>query len=96
MLSRKKTLTIHKILGLLTGIVVFIVAITGCCWAFKDEIESFYDDYKYVTPEKKQIITASQAKEIAQKIFPNNTVHGSLYANNNTCLLYTSPSPRDA
>jgi len=84
MLSRKKTLTIHKILGLLTGIVVFIVAITGCCWAFKDEIESFYDDYKYVTPEKKQIITASQAKEIAQKIFPNNTVHGSLYANNNT------------
>jgi len=37
---KKQILTLHKILGLTTGIVVFIVAITGCFWAFKEEIEA--------------------------------------------------------
>lgn len=52
MTGKKIIFQVHKILGLVTGIVVFIVAITGCCWSFKEEIESFYDDYKYVTPQK--------------------------------------------
>ncbi|WP_406682819.1 PepSY domain-containing protein [Seonamhaeicola sp. MEBiC1930] len=78
---RKKILTLHKIIGLLTGVVVFIVAVTGCCWAFRDEIESLYDDYKFVTPQDKLIITPTKAKEIAMEVFPNNTVHGTLFKN---------------
>ena len=81
---KKKILILHKILGLATGIVVFIVAITGCCWAFKDEIESLYDDYKYVEKQENPILTPTQVKEIAEKIFPNNSVHGSLYTNTDT------------
>ena len=78
---KKKILAIHKILGLTTGIVVFIVAITGCCWAFKDEIESFYDDYKKVISQEKPVITPTQVKDIAQPIFPNNSIHGVLFKN---------------
>lgn len=70
---------LHKILGLITGLVVFIVAITGCCWAFREEIESLYDDYKKVTPQDKPILTPTKAKEIALEIFPNNSVHGTLF-----------------
>ena len=81
---KKKILILHKILGLATGIVVFIVAITGCCWAFKDEIESLYDDYKYVEKQDNPILTPTQVKEIAQKILPNNSVHGNLYTNTGT------------
>lgn len=81
MALRKKILTLHKILGLVTGAVVFIVAITGCCWAFRDEIESLYDHYKYVTPQDKPVITPTQAKEIAKGLFPNNSVHGTLFKN---------------
>ena len=83
---KKKILTLHKILGLATGIVVFIVAITGCCWAFKDEIESLYDDYKTVDLEQNTIITPTKAKAIAQHIFPNNTVHGTLYKKENAAV----------
>ena len=78
---KKKLFQLHKIIGLATGLVVFIVAITGCCWAFKDEIESLYDDYKYVTPKDSTIITATKAKEIAQNVFPEQHIHGVLYQN---------------
>lgn len=80
---RKKILVLHKILGLTTGIVVFVVAITGCCWAFRDEIESLYDDYKTVTPQETAILTPTQAREIAQTVFPDNSIHGTLFKNSN-------------
>ncbi|GAL60979.1 PepSY domain-containing protein [Algibacter lectus] len=51
MAFKKHILTLHKILGLVTGIVVFIVSVTGCCWAFRTEIENQYNDYKKVTPQ---------------------------------------------
>jgi len=81
MTVRKQILALHKILGIATGIVVFIVAITGCCWAFKDEIESLYDDYKKVAPQEKAMITPTQAKDLGQAVFPNNTIHGVLFKN---------------
>ena len=81
---RKNIFTLHKILGLVTGIVVFIVAITGCCWAFKDEILSFSEDYRTVQTENKPIITPLKARTIAQQVFPKNTVHGTIFKNNNT------------
>ncbi|WP_100615601.1 PepSY-associated TM helix domain-containing protein [Confluentibacter citreus] len=83
---RKSILSLHKILGLLTGIVVFIVAITGCCWAFKDEIESLYTDYKIVEKQDKPILTPTEVKNIGASVFPNNTIHGSLFSNNNEAI----------
>jgi uncharacterized iron-regulated membrane protein len=71
--------TIHKILGLTTGLVVFIVAITGCCWVFKDEIESLYSDYKSVEARDAQMLTATEAKEIAETVIPGRSVHGTLF-----------------
>ena len=69
----------HKILGLITGLVVFIVAITGCCWAYKEEIESFYDGYKKVEPQDAPMLTATQVKALATEVFPENTIHGALF-----------------
>lgn len=79
MTFKKFIFQLHKILGLTTGVVVFIVAITGCCWAFRDEIESTYDDYKKVQPQDLPILTPTQAKELAKAIFPNNTIHGTVF-----------------
>ncbi|WP_417882700.1 PepSY-associated TM helix domain-containing protein [Xanthomarina gelatinilytica] len=79
MTFKKFIFQLHKILGLTTGLVVFIVAITGCCWAFKEEIESLYDDYKKVVPQNQAILTPTQAKQLAKDVFPNNTVHGTLF-----------------
>ena len=79
MTGKKLIFQAHKILGLTTGLVVFIVAITGCCFAFKNEIESFYKGYKKVKPQNSKIISVSQANEIAQDIFPENHIHGLIY-----------------
>ncbi|GAA4270781.1 PepSY-associated TM helix domain-containing protein [Aquimarina gracilis] len=66
-------------MGLTTGLVVFIVSITGCLWVFKEEIESFYDDHKYVAPQDQEFLVASKIKEQAEKIIPNRTIHGVVY-----------------
>ncbi len=83
---RKSILQLHKILGLTTGVVLFIVSITGCIWVFKAEIESFYDDYKYVIAEKKEFISASAIKSIAEKFIPGKTIHGVIYGKPNEAI----------
>jgi len=76
---RKQILALHKIFGIATGIVVFIVAITGCCWAFREEVESLYDDYKKVEVQDTPILTPTQARDIAQEVFPGQTIHGTAF-----------------
>ncbi|MEO9953913.1 PepSY-associated TM helix domain-containing protein [Nonlabens sp.] len=76
---KKFIFQLHKILGLATGLVVFLVAITGCCWTFREEIESLYDDYKKVTPQSNAILTPTEAKTYAEEVFPDNTVHGTVF-----------------
>lgn len=83
---KKSILWLHKVLGLITGVVVFIVAITGCCWAFKDEIESLYTDYKIVEKQDKPLLTPTEVKNIGASVFPNNTIHGSLFSNKNEAI----------
>jgi len=76
---KKFIFQLHKILGLTTGLVIFVVAITGCCWAFREEIESLYDDYKKVEPQQTAILTPTEAKDIATAVFPQQTIHGTLF-----------------
>ncbi|RZS92006.1 PepSY-associated TM helix domain-containing protein [Aquimarina brevivitae] len=86
MTFKKFIFQLHKILGLTTGLVVFIVAITGCCWAFRDEIESLYGDYKKVAPQNEAILTPTKAKELAKEVIPNHTVHGTVYKKANDAI----------
>ena len=79
MTFKKFIFQVHKIMGLATGVVVFIVAITGCCWSFRAEIESLYDDYKTVIPQNAPILTPTKARELATAVFPNQTVHGTVF-----------------
>jgi len=83
---RKTILNIHKALGLTTGVVVFIVSITGCLWVFKDEIESFYDDYKHVTQQDKEFLPASKIKELAEEVIPDRVIHGVIYGKPNEAI----------
>lgn len=92
---RKLIFELHKILGLVTGVVVFIVAITGCCWAFRDEIESLYDDYKKVSPQDTPVLTPTEAKMYAKEVFPDNHIHGTLYkkADDAIEVIFYDPKP---
>lgn len=66
---RKIFFWIHKWLGLITGLVVLIVSLTGCINVFSDELkEYFYHEKYYVkpTPELK-FLSFTQLRDHAQK-----------------------------
>lgn len=77
--TKKIFFQLHKYLGLVTGIVVFVVAITGSCWAFKEEIESLLDDSVQITLQNQPILTPTQAKTFAKEVFPDQSIHGVLF-----------------
>ncbi len=79
MTFKQFTRTTHKILGLGSGVIVFIVAITGACWAFKDEIKGWSDDYKTVVVKNQPVMTPSMVKELAATIYPDKSLHGTVY-----------------
>ncbi|MRG47345.1 PepSY domain-containing protein [Chitinophaga sp. SYP-B3965] len=58
---------LHLWLGLSSGLIVFIVSVTGCLYAFKDELSDLTQPYKFVTAEAKPYLTPSQLKAIAGK-----------------------------
>ena len=76
---KKVARKVHLFLGLATGLIVFILALTGVCLSFQDEIRDFGADYKTVPKESKPFLTASEVKEIAQTIFPDKAIHGSVF-----------------
>lgn len=77
----------HLTLGLISGIIVFIVAITGALYAFKAEIESFTTSYKYVEEQPdKEFILPTVAKQIAAPIFPGKEIHGLVYGERNRAI----------
>ncbi|UTW66047.1 PepSY domain-containing protein [bacterium SCSIO 12643] len=78
--NRKQILQVHKILGLVTGIVVFIVSITGCLWVFQEEIKDLTTEKMVIEPNDNPILTATQAKMIAQETIPDKSIHGVLYS----------------
>lgn len=77
---------LHLWLGLATGLVVFIVALTGCLYCFQEEIGYLYDDYKYVEAQDKPFIPPSGVYEIGKKILPGRQIHSAIYGDKTEAL----------
>jgi uncharacterized iron-regulated membrane protein len=71
--------TIHLWLGLTVGLLVFTIAITGCLYAFKDEIQGLTQPYRYVEAQDKKFLPPSELKAIAEKALPGKSVHAVMY-----------------
>lgn len=70
---------LHLWLGLISGVVIFIVSITGCLWVFQEEIESFTSSLPTIEKQNNQVIPPVEARKLAHQIFPGRLVHGTLY-----------------
>ena len=70
---------IHLILGLVSGIIVFIVAITGSTYVFKSEIENVTQSYRDLKKPEKSFLPPSRLRSVASDIFPDRTLHGVVY-----------------
>lgn len=67
MAFKKITSKIHLWLGLTSGLVVFIVGITGCCYVFINEIQRVTQPWQFAKEEHKVYLLPSQIKTIVEK-----------------------------
>lgn len=79
MIFKKVINYIHLYLGLFSGVIIFIIAITGCLYTFKQEIESLTQPYRFVKPQSKEFFPPSRLKSIAEEQLPGKHIHAVLY-----------------
>ncbi|WP_428223363.1 PepSY-associated TM helix domain-containing protein [Flavobacterium sp.] len=70
---------IHLWLGLTSGLIVFIVALTGALYAFKNEIEAVCKEQHLIDSKEKKLLPPSKLKSIVEKEIPNKKVHAIQY-----------------
>jgi len=94
---------LHLWLGFITGPLVFVIAITGCIYAFQEEIQNATQPYRFVEEENKNFLPPSVLVKAAQKKLPHKKVHSvtyglksetakvSFYAEGYYDVVYTNP-----
>jgi uncharacterized iron-regulated membrane protein len=83
MTAKKVIGKLHLWLGLTSGLVVFVVAITGCLYAFQAEIQELTQPYRHIERKDRPLLSPSELKEIATKELPGKKVHSALYEQGN-------------
>lgn len=69
---------LHLWLGLISGVIVLIVCVTGCIWVFNDEITGLLEPETKVEYQDKPVLKPSQLIAIAVKLHPDKVAS---YAN---------------
>ena len=72
---------LHLWLGLISGIVVFIVSITGCFYAFQQEIKDALEPWRFVEVQDKAFVPPTQLLDTAQIYMPGEKPTGLTYSN---------------
>jgi uncharacterized iron-regulated membrane protein len=80
---------IHLFLGLITGLIIVIIALTGCIYAFQEEIQNLTQSYRYVEQQEKSFLPPSQLKEIAQQQLPGKSLHRLRYGEKKNAAVIT-------
>ena len=83
---KKYVSKIHLILGLGSGLVVFILGITGAVYCFAPELESL-QPYRHVAKSDQRYLPPSQIKEIAEKQLPGKQVQRIYYYRNDKAAM---------
>src|SRR5262245_22468351 len=76
---KKYFLFIHRWLGLISGLVVLFLGITGCILAFEIEIRNLTETYRKVKVEDKPYLPPSSLKLIAEKHLTSKQALGIEY-----------------
>lgn len=87
---------IHLILGFASGIVIFIVAVTGCLYAFKSEIESITEPWRNLTFQGEKVLIPSKLREIGFEILPGKDIHAVMYQESGKASKIIYYSEKDA
>lgn len=80
-LFRKVNDWLHLWLGLISGIVVFIVSITGCFYAFQQEIKDATEPWRFVEAREQAFVPPSRLLDTAAVHMPGMKPTGITYSN---------------
>jgi uncharacterized iron-regulated membrane protein len=72
---------LHLWLGLASGLVVFIVSITGCIYVFQQDIKDALEPWRFVEAQNKPFVPPSQLLDTALVYMPGLTPTGLTYSN---------------
>jgi len=76
---KKIILFLHRWLGFISGLVVFIISITGCIFCFQDEIQDAIHSYRKVEVQSNQYLAPSELKAIALRNHPKSSANYTYY-----------------
>lgn len=69
----------HFWLGITTGPIVFIVALTGCIYAFQEEIQDWSQEYRFIEQREEQYLPPSELLKRANEANPGKHLHAIMY-----------------
>jgi len=75
---------LHLWLGLMSGVIVFIVCITGCIWVFNEEITGLLEPRTRIEWQNKTVLTPAQLYALARKQYPELKVSYANYQQGRT------------
>ncbi|WP_231491007.1 PepSY domain-containing protein [Pedobacter sp. Leaf170] len=70
---------LHLWFGLISGLFVCFLGITGCILAFEKEIEFYTQPYRKLETQNKPLLSPTTLKQIADKALPNKHAHSVTY-----------------
>lgn len=70
---------IHLWLGLTSGLLVLVIAITGCIYAFQKEIQDATQSYRFVEKQSRDFLPPSVLKAAAEKELSGKHIHAVQY-----------------
>lgn len=95
MTFKKIILFLHRWLGFITGLVVFIVSITGCIFCFQDEIQDALYSYRKVEVQNKPYLAPSLLKQTALRQHPGASVSYIYYYGRDRPAAVLASHPKD-
>lgn len=72
---------VHLWLGLISGVVVFVVSITGCIYVFQQDIKDALEPWRFVEAKNTELVPPSKLLDTAQKYMPEQEPTGLTYGN---------------
>ncbi|RYZ97586.1 MAG: PepSY domain-containing protein [Sphingobacteriaceae bacterium] len=86
---------LHLWLGLISGIIVFIVCITGCTWVFNEEINQLLEPETRIEKQNKPILMPSQLQQVALSVYPELRPAYVNYQQDRTVSVYLREKVKD-
>lgn len=74
---------IHRWLGIISGPIVFVIAITGCLYAFQEEFQEMTQPFRFFKKTGQTILSPTEIKDIAVKNQSDKKVHAVMVYSDN-------------